>query len=114
MRAPDRNQDAIFINSLLQQTARAKGAVFLPLEDEFKGSDGGFSLYLPDAAGKLRQVRAPDGTHFTFYGYDTIAKQVLVLIDTPPAPPPAPPKAAAAPPAKPAPQAAIPPAPKSP
>jgi hypothetical protein len=113
MRAPDRNQDAIFINGLLQQTAKAENAVFLPLEDEFKGSDGAFSLYLPDPAGKLRQVRAPDGTHFTFYGYDTIAKQVLVLIDTPPAPP-QPPKAATVPPAKPAPPAAATPVAKSP
>ncbi len=101
MRAPDRNQDAIFLNALLQRTVTANGAAFIPLEDRFKGPDGGFALYLPDAAGNLRQFRAPDGTHFTFLGYDTIAKQVLTAIET--AAPATPVKASAAPatPAKP-------------
>jgi hypothetical protein len=87
MRAPDRNKDAVFLNSVLQQEAQTSGATFLPLEDSFKGTDGAFALYLPDSSKKLRQVRAPDGTHFTRYGYDLIAAQVIALIEAPPASP---------------------------
>jgi hypothetical protein len=104
MRAPDRNQDAIFLNGILQKAVTAQGETFIPLEDRFKGTDGTFALYLPDAKGNLRQFRAPDGTHFTFLGYDTIAKQVLTAIETPPpapatTPPAAPPAKPVAPPA---------------
>jgi len=95
MRAPDRNQDALFLNSMLQKTVQTNGGTFLPLEDNFKGADGGFALYLPDADKKLRQVRAPDGTHFTRYGYDLIAAQVVPLIEAPPAGGPAKPASAA-------------------
>jgi hypothetical protein len=84
MRAPDRNQDATFLNAILQKAVTDDGETFIPLEDRFKGEDGAFALYLPDAKGDLRQFRAPDGTHFTFLGYDTIAKQVLTAIKTPP------------------------------
>jgi len=85
----------LFLNSMLQKTVQTNGGTFLPLEDNFKGADGGFALYLPDADKKLRQVRAPDGTHFTRYGYDLIAAQVVPLIEAPPAGSPAKPASAA-------------------
>jgi len=109
MRAPDRNQDALFMNAMLQRTVQAQHAIFLPLEDDFKGPDGGFALYLPDPDKKLRQVRAPDGTHFTRYGYDLIASQVVAVIEAPVAAP-----AHTAPAANPAPSAATPSPPATP
>ena len=100
LRDPGRNQGALFLNGILQQVVTSNGATFIPLEDDFKGPDGGFATHLPDAQGDLRDVRAEDGVHFSFYGYDLIAKKVLgvVLAPTPapaakPAPPAAPPAA---------------------
>ncbi len=80
LRDPVRNQGALFINSILQPTVQAAGGVYVPLEDNFKGKDGGFSASILDAQGQQRELRAPDGVHFTFYGYDLIAKLVLATV----------------------------------
>lgn len=91
LRDPGRNQGALALNALLQQVTAANGARFIPLEDDFKDASGGFATHLPDAQGDLRDVRAEDGVHFTFYGYDLIARKVLgVVLAPPPAPKPAP------------------------
>ncbi len=84
LRDPQRNQGALFLNGILQQVVTANGGVFIPLMDDFKGSDGGFATHLPDAKGNLVDVRAEDGVHFSFYGYDLIAKKVLGVILAPP------------------------------
>lgn len=70
------NKGALFLNGLLQDTATKNGATFVPLAEDFKGADGGFTSHLPDAKGELREVRLQDGVHFTFYGYDLIAKKI--------------------------------------
>jgi hypothetical protein len=80
LRDPVRNQGALYINGIVQSTVTANGGVFVPLEDVFKGPDGGFVLSIADAKGQQRQLRAEDGVHFTFYGYDLIAKRVLAAM----------------------------------
>ena len=81
----DENLDkgALFLNGLLQETVAKNGGTFVPLEEDFKGPDGAFASHLADAKGALREVRAPDGIHFTFYGYDLIAKKVYKEVLTP-------------------------------
>jgi hypothetical protein len=70
------NKGALFLNGLIQDTVTKNGATFVSLEEDFKGADGGFASHLPDAKGELREARAQDGIHFTFYGYDLIAKKI--------------------------------------
>lgn len=80
------NQGALLLNGILQQTVQANKAVFIPLEDDFKDTSGNFATHLPDAAGNLRDVRAEDGVHFSFYGYGLIADKVLAVLESPTAP----------------------------
>jgi len=100
MRDPRRNQGAMFLNGIVRQVVTSNGAVFVPLEDDFKDANGAFATHLPDAQGDLRDVRAEDGVHFSFYGYDLIAKKVLGVILAPSAPAAAAKPAVAAPPSK--------------
>jgi len=80
------NQGALFLNGILQQTVQGNKAVFIPLEDDFKDSSGKFATHLPDPAGELRDVRAEDGVHFSFYGYGLIANKALAALESPQAP----------------------------
>jgi hypothetical protein len=81
MRKDELNTGAAFINHLLAAATSRTGAVFLPLFDDFKGPDGGFASHLPDANGRLRQVRLEDGVHFTGYGYELVAAKVYAEMD---------------------------------
>jgi len=83
LRDPQLNQGALFLNGILQQTVQGNKAVFIPLEDDFKDASGKFATHLPDASGNLRDVRAEDGVHFSFYGYSLIATKVLAAIEAP-------------------------------
>jgi hypothetical protein len=76
LRDAERQKDAVYLNGLLEQTASQNGATFISLEDDFKGKDGKFALYLPNSEGEMVQARAEDGTHFTTYGYDMIGRKV--------------------------------------
>jgi hypothetical protein len=80
LRDPALNQGALYINSILQPAVQAAGGVFIPLQDDFKGKDGGFTLTMADAKGVQRVLRAEDGVHFSLYGYDLIAKRVLAAM----------------------------------
>jgi hypothetical protein len=77
------NQGALYINSILQPAVQAAGGTFIPLQDDFKGKDGGFALTMADAKGVQRVLRAEDGVHFSLYGYDLIAKRVLAAMPAP-------------------------------
>jgi hypothetical protein len=100
MRDAQRNQGALFLNGIIQQVVTGNGGIFVPLEDDFKDTGGNFATHLPDAQGDLRDVRAEDGVHFSFYGYDLIAKKVLAEILAPAAPLAAAKPAITAPPSK--------------
>jgi uncharacterized protein len=76
MRKDEMNKGAAYLNRLFADAVSRSGATFLPLGDDFKDKDGGFSAYLPDATGRLRQIRQEDGVHFTGYGYELIGAKV--------------------------------------
>ena len=86
MRKDEMNAAATVLDAIFEAESQRRGAVFVPLMDSFKGTDGGFATHLPDAGGHLRQVRADDGIHFTPYGYDLIANTVYAAIASPAAP----------------------------
>jgi hypothetical protein len=85
MRKVELNTGAVVLDEIFQTETQRRGAVFLPLIDNFKGADGGFATHLPDASGHLRQIRADDGVHFTPYGYEMIANAVYAAIPSAPA-----------------------------
>ncbi|HLY57627.1 MAG TPA: DUF459 domain-containing protein [Stellaceae bacterium] len=76
LRKEDLNSGAGLLNGLFQDEVQHSGATYLSLADSFKGPDGGYAAYLPDANGHQRQVRADDGIHFTGYGYELLAEKV--------------------------------------
>jgi len=85
MRSDDLTVGAAFLNDLFAKAATTNGAVFLALDATFKGSDGKYATHLPDASGRMRQIRADDGVHFTPYGYQIIATKVYAIIGGDPA-----------------------------
>jgi hypothetical protein len=80
MRKPDFNDGAKLLDEIFARETKAAGGTFLPLDDDFKGPDGGFATHLPDAKGRMRQVRADDGVHFSGYGYGLVAEKVYDAI----------------------------------
>jgi hypothetical protein len=93
LRKDDMNSGATMLNGMFADEVGHAGGTFLSLADAFKGPDGGFAAFLPDATGHLRQVRQDDGIHFTGYGYELLAAKVYdaVLTTAPPANPEPPP-----------------------
>jgi hypothetical protein len=86
MRKDEMNAGATVLDAIFEAESQRRGAVFVPLMDNFKGTDGGFATHLLDSGGHLRQVRADDGIHFTPYGYDLIANTVYAAIASSAAP----------------------------
>jgi hypothetical protein len=80
MRKDEMNAGATVLDAIFEAESQRRGALFVPLMENFKGTDGGFATHLPDSGGHLRQVRADDGIHFTPYGYDLIANTVYAAI----------------------------------
>ena len=83
-RKPDYNAGAVYLNQLYADNVAAAGGTFRPLIDDFRGADGNYAPYLPDEQGKMRQIRADDGIHFTTTGYELIAAKVYDRLATPP------------------------------
>ena len=82
LRKEEMNSGALLLNGIFADEVHHAGGTFLSLADAFKGQDGGFAAYLPDAGGHLRQVRQDDGIHFTGYGYELLAEKVYDAIQT--------------------------------
>jgi len=83
-RNADFNENAVYLNALYRKIAQEQAVPFLKLDDTVTDTSGEFAAFLPDASNKLRQVRAEDGVHFTFYGYERMASKVLATIDVKP------------------------------
>ncbi len=83
-RNADFNENAVYLNALYRKIAKEQSVPFLKLDDAVTDASGEFAAFLPDSANRLRQVRAEDGVHFTFYGYERIASKVLAAIDAKP------------------------------
>jgi hypothetical protein len=83
-RKADFNENAGYLNALYRRIAQEQSVPFLQLDDAITDASGGFAAFLPDHANRLRQIRAEDGVHFTFYGYERMATKVLAAIDSAP------------------------------
>ncbi len=76
------NAGATYLNGIFAEEAKATGATFLPLFDQFRGDDGDYAAWLPDAQKRSRQVRQDDGVHFTGYGYELLADKVFAQLQS--------------------------------
>jgi uncharacterized protein len=74
-----RNQRYQFINRMVsyEVNERPGKAFMIDTYDLFKGPNGGYADYLPDADGKLELMRQSDGIHFTPAGGELVAKEVV-------------------------------------
>ena len=82
MREDGAEADAKQINTIVGEAAECRPQVATvatrPLTVD---PDGKYAAYLKDAKGQQRLVRDSDGVHFTDYGYDMIADQVLAKLN---------------------------------
>ena len=83
-RAADFNENAVYLNTLYRKIAREHSVPFLDLSDAVTDANGEFTAFLPDGSNRMRQIRAEDGVHFTFYGYERMASKVPTKIDVKP------------------------------
>jgi hypothetical protein len=66
-------------NALYEEAAAAIGDVeYLDTWDLFEAPDGGYTAYRREN-GNLREVRAPDGVHFTPTGYTILVREIARL-----------------------------------
>lgn len=78
-RSPEQTERFRVLNTVYQtEAAKRPGEVFFVNTYRlFQDEKGNYADYLPDANGKLVNVRAPDGVHFQPEGGDWIAREVL-------------------------------------
>lgn len=79
----DRNESYKTVNAIVRAEAerRAPYVAYIDTYRMFRSKDGGFTQRLPDADGKLQEVRSPDGLHFEPAGGDIVAKAVMKRIE---------------------------------
>lgn len=65
--------DVTFLNGLFKARADAAGIMFVDIWDLFLGEDGNYAATGPDVMGQNRQLRSPDGLHFTAAGARKLA-----------------------------------------
>lgn len=65
--------DVVFLNGLYRQRAEKAGIQFVDIWDLFLGEDGNYTQTGPDVLGQRRQLRSPDGIHFTVAGARKLA-----------------------------------------
>lgn len=63
------------------EAAAHRGVTYIDGWSLFADASGHYSAYLPDAAGRLVRVRAPDGIHLTVAGGERLARRVLARIE---------------------------------
>jgi hypothetical protein len=81
MRSEDAAKDAEFINKLVTDTARGRQYVKLISTWELTSDGkGAYAPFFKDLNGDMKSMRAGDGVHFTFPGYDVIADKVYARL----------------------------------
>lgn len=81
MREDGAEVDSKQINTIVGEAAECHPLVAtVPTRPLTADPDGKYAAYLKDAKGQQRLVRDSDGVHFTDYGYDMIADQVLAKL----------------------------------
>ncbi len=73
MRKRTLSEDLSYINEVLRERTELAGAKFIDIWDAFTGEDGGYSRSGPDLSGRIRNLRARDGIHFTAAGAKKLA-----------------------------------------
>jgi hypothetical protein len=66
-------EDMVFLNSVFADAAGAAGADFVPIWTLFAAPDGSYAPYGKGIEGETTRLRADDGVHLTFAGYDVLA-----------------------------------------
>ncbi|MBN9086455.1 MAG: DUF459 domain-containing protein [Reyranella sp.] len=82
MRDDGADTDSRQINDIVCAAADSRALVAtVPTRPLTIDPEGKYAAYLKDAKGQQRLVRDSDGVHFTDYGYDMIADQVLAKLN---------------------------------
>jgi hypothetical protein len=77
MRSADAAKDAALVNSLIIEVAKSRPLVMLmPTWELTSDGKGAYAPFFKDLHGEMKNMRASDGVHFTFPGYDVIADRV--------------------------------------
>ena len=79
-----------YLNEFYRTAAKKTGVRFVDTWNALLGRDGNYSPFWKDADGKLQEIRAKDGVHFTPLGYqifagfvdDVLKKDIAVVMKT--------------------------------
>jgi hypothetical protein len=83
IRDKDQNDNVQLVNAIARSVvAQHRDAQYFDDYALFSDADGKYAASLPDDTGKLVQVRAGDGVHFTPEGGDRLARAIFKIIDT--------------------------------
>ena len=83
LRDKDENDNVQLVNAIARSVvAQHRDAQYFDDYALFSDADGKYAASLPDDTGKLVQVRAGDGVHFTPAGGDRLARAIFKIIDT--------------------------------
>ena len=81
MRSVDAAKDAELVNALVTEAARSRPQVMLIPTWELTSDDkGAYAPHFKNLNGEMKSMRAGDGVHFTFAGYDVIADRVYARL----------------------------------
>ncbi|MEZ5776425.1 MAG: GDSL-type esterase/lipase family protein [Hyphomicrobiaceae bacterium] len=73
MRSPAMSSFAEMANGIVRERALLAGVKYIDTWTGFADHQGAYSDYGPDMTGKVRELRADDGIHFTARGYQKLA-----------------------------------------
>ena len=79
MRGPKHSAAMQVLNKIFEERAKANNITFVPTWEEFLGENGKYKKAGPDITGRIRNIRAGDGVHFTRRGY----RKLAALIERP-------------------------------
>ena len=79
MRGPKHSAAMQVLNKIYEERAKANNITYVPTWEEFLGENGKYKKRGPDITGRIRNIRAGDGVHFTRRGY----RKMAALIERP-------------------------------
>lgn len=78
-RGEEEEKGARIVDAAVQELCTRRNITYIPLDPVFRDAQGRYTSHVPDPAqgGKMRAVRTEDGTHFTYWGYESILGKAL-------------------------------------
>ena len=76
MRGPKHSAAMQVLNRIFEERAKANNITFVPAWKAFLGENGQYTTTGPDITGRISNIRAGDGVHFTRRGYRKLAALV--------------------------------------